>query len=201
MQLRFEGIDFEGSPAAGAEMRALIAATAERIFGASLSREQLEVLTLCLSKRYGGNMKNITLEVRETFGEDGEEKHVQELLVWIGSELPRAYAEALARHGAAAAQPKGEALLEKRDKAPSILDRVVVRADAPALPGEPVGDAAPKKAKRDPSRTRCVHWPACKNPDCAFVHPKENVNSSVSKISGLSLRQQMSVHAPSSKYR
>lgn len=32
-----------------------------------------------------------------------------------------------------------------------------------------------EKPKRDPSKTRCNFWPSCKNKDCPFVHPNQQV--------------------------
>lgn len=207
MQPKFEGIDFEANPTVGAEMKKHICSTAEKIFGTALGKEQLEVLVLCLSKRYGGNMKNIKLEVTETFGEDSDEKNIASLLQWIEKELPQLYAEALPEKYSSDGQKTSETLLEKREKSGSILDRVVTRGDTPVppaaspTPAEQSDEATAKKGKREPSRTRCVHWPACKNPECPFVHPKENVISIVSKVSFLSFRQQMFVHSSGSKYR
>ena len=32
-----------------------------------------------------------------------------------------------------------------------------------------------ERPKRDPAKTRCNFWPTCKNTDCPFVHPSEQV--------------------------
>lgn len=33
-----------------------------------------------------------------------------------------------------------------------------------------------EKPKRDPAKTRCTFWPSCKNTDCPFVHPSQQVS-------------------------
>lgn len=195
MEARFEGIDFDADAKVADEMKTVIRTSTEGILGSSLSKEQLEVLTLCLSRRYAGNMKNISLEVMETFGEDVDEMRIQKLLQWIERDLPRTYGSVRGQKS----QQNSDSVLEKREKPASVLERVVTRGETP-LPTAPA-EAATGKQKRDPSRTRCVHWPSCKNAECHFAHPKENVISKVSEVPLMPLRQQVSVHPPGSKYR
>ena len=42
---------------------------------------------------------------------------------------------------------------------------------------EPTGEEGEttERAKKDPKKVRCTFWPSCKNTDCPFVHPSEQV--------------------------
>lgn len=68
MEAKFKGIDFEAFPEIKPEILALLREHAGKTLGITLSPEQLEVLTLCVSKRFAGNLKNIKEELNETFG-------------------------------------------------------------------------------------------------------------------------------------
>lgn len=82
---------------------------------------------------------------------------------------------------------------EKEDKG-GILDRIKPRPNnnknkrvkettegATEAPVAPVGEPGREgeegnRPRRDPAKTRCNFWPSCKNTDCPFVHPNQQVS-------------------------
>lgn len=119
------------------------------------------------------------------------------IMDWIQSDLPNIYAKLLqgsalarkdsgkdsSRDGQAKTDDGGP--LNKRETPNqhqgSILDRIHTRPESGGIPPPKTEAASGEKAeagdkgKRDPSKTRCSFWPNCKNTQCPFVHPKENV--------------------------
>ena len=107
---------------------------------------------------------------------------------WVQNTLPGLYSNALKAAGVApveAEAPKVEEAQEHLTKrevpekvSGSILDRIHPRSGKPE-PQAPIptpGEDPKEKQKREPGKTRCSFWPSCKNAECPFVHPKENVD-------------------------
>lgn len=118
---------------------------------------------------------------------------------WVQNSLPGLYSNALKAAGVAPVEAEAPKVEEAQDnlvkrEAPekvsgSILDRIHPRSGK-VEPLTSAPDEEPKeKPKREPGKTRCSFWPTCKNAECPFVHPKENVFLSVSEVSKVPLRK------------
>ena len=82
---------------------------------------------------------------------------------------------------------KSEGKEEAKEEKGGILDRIKPRPNnikskrvKESTEGveQPQGEVAEggDKPKRDPAKTRCNFWPTCKNQDCPFVHPNQQVS-------------------------
>lgn len=68
METKFKGIDSEAHPDVAAEVSRIVKHKVQSILGNELSDDQMLVLNLCLSKKYGGNAKKIKADVLECCG-------------------------------------------------------------------------------------------------------------------------------------
>lgn len=126
-----------------------------------------------------------------------DKKKIQNFLTWIEKDLPGLTNSILKAH-----KPEEKTSEKTTEKPPekkeekkperkvsgeilgkretpaqgSILDRVVPHSDAPPIRKNSQTDGEKDdKKKKDPTKTRCSFWPNCKNKDCPYVHPKEQV--------------------------
>lgn len=68
MENKFKGIDAETYPEVASKLSQVVKSEAEKLLGTELSGDQMEVLNLSLSKKFGGNLKKIKAEVLELCG-------------------------------------------------------------------------------------------------------------------------------------
>ena len=73
-------------------------------------------------------------------------------------------------------EDSGNGILDRIKPRPNVnkVKKVKETTDAGAENGPSEGTE--DKPKRDPAKTRCNRWPTCKEQDCPYVHPNQQVS-------------------------
>ena len=199
----FKPIDYEKNVEITKELEKFIMEKLQSLLGQKDLNDHMDFFKIVTSTKYDGNWEKIETEIKEIFEEE-DQKVIEEILKFIKNDLNPKFLE-ISKKYEKIPEIKEEIkkeegnLLKKREKPEEIkttkiqprqkrgiLDRIKPRQKPqqkkiitnPQIKKE--GEEIPnlengERKKKDPAKVRCRFWPVCKDTECLFAHPKDQV--------------------------